>query len=86
MNDLDEFAEIALAIFVALTLLIWLLTYLERRMTEPAAQKRTRRGHPTTIATAIRPPSPTTTIPASQPSPVRLADITKPSISARAPA
>jgi hypothetical protein len=24
MNDLDEFAEIALAIFVALTLLIWL--------------------------------------------------------------
>jgi hypothetical protein len=44
MNDLDEFAEIALAIFVALTLLIWLLTYLERRMTEPAAQRRTRRG------------------------------------------
>ena len=27
MNDVDEFAEVALAIFVALTLLIWLLTY-----------------------------------------------------------
>ena len=30
MNDLDEFAEVALAIFVGLTLLVWLLTYLER--------------------------------------------------------
>jgi hypothetical protein len=28
MNDLDEFAEASLAIFVALTLLIWLLTHL----------------------------------------------------------
>ena len=32
MNDLDEFAEVALAIFVALTLLNWLLTYLEQTL------------------------------------------------------
>jgi hypothetical protein len=44
MNDLDEFAEVALAIFVALTLLIWLLTYLERTLVRPVAEKRTRRG------------------------------------------
>ena len=30
MNDFYEFAEIALAIFVAITALIWLLTYLEQ--------------------------------------------------------
>jgi hypothetical protein len=35
MNDLDEFAEVALAIFVALTLLIWFLTYLERTIIRP---------------------------------------------------
>jgi hypothetical protein len=44
MNDLDEFTEVALAIFVALTLLIWLLTYLERTISRPLTEKRTRRG------------------------------------------
>jgi len=43
MNDLDEFAEVALAIFVALTLLIWVLTYLERSLVKSVAEKRTRR-------------------------------------------
>jgi hypothetical protein len=42
-EDLDEFAEVALAIFVALTLLIWLLTYLERTLVKSAGEKRTRR-------------------------------------------
>ena len=42
MNDLDEFAEVALVIFVALTLLIWLLTYLERTLVKSVAGKRTR--------------------------------------------
>jgi hypothetical protein len=46
MNDLDEFAEVVLAIFVALTLLIWLLTYLECTLVRPVTQKRTRRGIP----------------------------------------
>jgi hypothetical protein len=32
VNDFDEFAEIALAIFVAITALIWLLTYLEQTL------------------------------------------------------
>jgi hypothetical protein len=44
MNDFDEFAEIALGIFVVLTLLIWVLTYLERTLVEPAREKRTRMG------------------------------------------
>jgi hypothetical protein len=44
MNDLDEFAEVALAVFVALTLLIWLLTYLERTISRPLTEKRTRHG------------------------------------------
>jgi hypothetical protein len=44
MNDLDEFAEIALAIFVALTALIWLLTYLERTLLQPVTEKRVRRS------------------------------------------
>ena len=44
MNDLDEFAEVALAIFVALTLLIWLLTYLEGTLIRPVTKKRARRG------------------------------------------
>ena len=43
MNDFDEFAEIALGIFVVLTVLIWLLTYLERTLVQPAAEKRARR-------------------------------------------
>ena len=38
MNDLDEFAEVALA-----TLLIWFLTYLERTISRPLTEKRTRR-------------------------------------------
>jgi hypothetical protein len=41
MNDLDEFAEVALVIFTALTLLIWLLTYLERTLVKSVAEKRT---------------------------------------------
>jgi glutamine phosphoribosylpyrophosphate amidotransferase len=44
MNDLDEFAEVALAIFLALTLLIWLLTYLERTLIQPVTEKRAGRG------------------------------------------
>jgi hypothetical protein len=43
MNDIDEFAEIALAIFFVLTLLIWVLTYLERTLIDPASQHRSRR-------------------------------------------
>ena len=35
MNDFDAFAEIALAIFVALTLLVWFLTHLERTLVDP---------------------------------------------------
>ena len=40
MNDFDEFAEIALAIFVGMTLLIWLLTYMERTLIDPASRRR----------------------------------------------
>jgi len=48
MNDLDEFAEVALAIFVALTLLIWLLTYLDRSNHQPATDRETHTSrHPT---------------------------------------
>ena len=43
MNDFDEFAEIALAIFLALTLLIWLLTHLERTLIDPAPRRSNRR-------------------------------------------
>jgi hypothetical protein len=42
MNDYDEFAEIALAIFVGLTGLIWLLTYLERTLLEPTLPRQPR--------------------------------------------
>jgi hypothetical protein len=52
MNDFDEFAEIALAIFVALTLLIWVLTYMERTLIDPASRRRNRRR--------ARPPGSTT--------------------------
>lgn len=41
MNDFDEFAEVALGIFVALTLLIWFLTRLERTLHNAAPQHRT---------------------------------------------
>jgi hypothetical protein len=44
MNDLDEFAEVALAIFVALTLLIWLLTYLEQTLIQPVTKRRAQRA------------------------------------------
>jgi hypothetical protein len=43
MNDFDEFAEVALAIFLALTLLIWLLTNMERTLIDPASRRRNRR-------------------------------------------
>lgn len=43
MNDFDEFAEIALAILLALTLLIWLLTYLERTLIDSVSQHRDQR-------------------------------------------
>jgi hypothetical protein len=43
MNDLDEFAEVALAIFVALTLLIWLLTHLEGTLVRSVTEKRKHR-------------------------------------------
>jgi hypothetical protein len=43
MNDFDEFAEIALAIFFVLTLRIWVLTYLERTLVDPEYQHRNRR-------------------------------------------
>ena len=39
MNDLDEFAVVALALFVALTLLIWLLTYLEQTLIQPITER-----------------------------------------------
>jgi hypothetical protein len=44
MNGLGEFAEVALAIFVALTLLVWLLTYLVRTLIRPVTEKRACRG------------------------------------------
>jgi len=59
MNDLDEFAEIALAIFVALTLLIWVLTYMERTLIDPASQRRNRRRARPPGSTASRDESPT---------------------------
>ena len=35
MNDIDEFLEVALAIFVTIAGLMFLLTYLERSLLEP---------------------------------------------------
>jgi hypothetical protein len=52
MNDFDEFADIALAIFLALTLLIWVLTYLERALIDPASRRRNRRRPRPTGSTA----------------------------------
>ena len=43
MNDWDEFVEVALGIFVALTLLLWFLTRLERTLHDPAPQHRNQR-------------------------------------------
>jgi hypothetical protein len=43
MNDLDEFAEIAMAIFVALPLLVWVLTRMERTLHNPVSQNRNHR-------------------------------------------
>ena len=58
MNDLDEFAEVALAILVGLTLLVWLLTYLERTLIQPMADKHAR--------TNINPPTDSAAHPTSQ--------------------
>ena len=46
MNDIDEFVEITSAIFVALTLLIWLLTRLEQTLLDPRADRRRSRPRP----------------------------------------
>jgi hypothetical protein len=47
VNNFDGFAEIALAIFVAITALIWLLTYLEQTLDVEHKQKKNRRPkHP----------------------------------------
>jgi hypothetical protein len=46
VNDFYEFAEIALAIFVAITALIWLLTYLEQTLDVEHKQKKNRRPRP----------------------------------------
>ena len=59
MNDFDEFAEIALAIFLALTLLIWLLTYMERTLIDPASRRRNRRRARRTGFTDARDKPPT---------------------------
>jgi hypothetical protein len=59
MNDFDEFAEIALAIFVGLTLLIWVLTYLERTLIEPGSQHRNRRRRQPPGSTPLRNKPPT---------------------------
>ena len=40
MNGLDEFAEAALTILVGVTLLVWLLTYLERSLVRPVTEER----------------------------------------------
>jgi hypothetical protein len=59
MNDFDEFAEIALAIFLALTLLIWLLTNMERTLIDPASRRRNRRRArpPSSTASKDEPPT-----------------------------
>lgn len=59
MNDFDEFAEIALAIFFALTLLIRLLTYMERTLIDPASRRRHRRRArpPGSTAASDEPPT-----------------------------
>jgi hypothetical protein len=47
VNDFDEFAVIALAIFIAITALIWLLTYLEQTLdAEHKPEKNRRCGRP----------------------------------------
>ena len=51
MNDLDEFVEIALAILIGLTLLVWLLTYLERGLVRPLTEER-RRPVPADVVSA----------------------------------
>ena len=43
MNGLDEFAEAALTILVGVTLLVWLLTFLERGLVESVTGQRRRR-------------------------------------------
>jgi hypothetical protein len=38
MNDIDEFLEVALALFLTIAGLLFLLTYLERTLSEPAKE------------------------------------------------
>jgi hypothetical protein len=38
MNDLDEFLKLALALFLTITVVLLLLTYLERSLSEPAKE------------------------------------------------
>jgi hypothetical protein len=40
MNDIDEFLEVALALFLTIAGLLFLLTYLERTLSEPAKSVR----------------------------------------------
>ena len=40
MNGLDEFVEAALMILVGVTLLVWLLTYLERGLVRSVTENR----------------------------------------------
>jgi uncharacterized membrane protein len=38
MNDIDEFLKVALALFLSISGLLLLLTYLERSLSEPAKE------------------------------------------------
>ena len=38
MNDIDEFLKVALALFLSISGLLFLLTYLERSLSEPAKE------------------------------------------------
>jgi hypothetical protein len=46
VNNFDGFVEITLAIFVAITALIWLLTYLEQTLDVEQKQKKNRPPKP----------------------------------------
>jgi hypothetical protein len=59
MNGLDEFAEAALTILVGVTLLIWLLTYLEQGLIWPVTEKRRRRGIADVLSTGDDTPADT---------------------------
>jgi hypothetical protein len=53
VNDFDEFAEIALAIFVAITALIWLLTYLEQTLDVEHQPEKDHRSRPQIRSTSV---------------------------------